>query len=449
MALQSTFIDLFSGCGGLSLGLMQAGWRGLFAIEKNADAFRTLRHNLLDVEDHNKHQPKFGWPEWLSRQPHDICELAQLHGDKLKALRGTVQLVAGGPPCQGFSFAGRRTGRDPRNELFREYLKVVDMVQPQLVLMENVHGIAIPFTVTGRGHKARTTSYADRIKEGLEALGYTVEQSLIRACDFGVPQYRPRFFTFGIRSDRNSSNNPPSVVALVSGMRESFLRSHGLDTDRPVTVEDAICDLQTSLSKLVECQDPDSRSGFRESAYAGPHTAYQFLMHGKINGRHLNSMRLANHRPETTRRFSVILKTCRKGVMLSDADRRRLGIRKISTTPLAPDRPSHTITTLPDDLLHYAEPRIHTVREYARLQSFPDWFEFCGKYTTGGARRREECPRYTQVGNAVPPLLAKAVGTALLALKATEPPTHAIPQLASGMRAPSRCQPVTSWERMR
>ena len=71
---------------------------------------------------------------------------------------------------------------------------------------------------------------------------------------------------------------------------------------------------------------------------------------------------------------------------------------------------SRTIPTLPDDLLHYSEPRILTVRENARIQSFPDFFEFRGKYTTGGARRKEECPRYTQVGNAVPPLMAEALG---------------------------------------
>ena len=101
---------------------------------------------------------------------------------------------------------------------------------------------------------------------------------------------------------------------------------------------------------------------------------------------------------------------------MSEEDRARLGIRKTAIAPLAPDQPSHTLTTLPDDLLHYAEPRIHTVREHARLQSFPDWFEFRSNYTTGGDRRARECPRYTQVGNAVPPLLAGAIGEALLVI---------------------------------
>ena len=89
-------------------------------------------------------------------------------------------------------------------------------------------------------------------------------------------------------------------------------------------------------------------------------------------------------------------------------------IKKQAMVILAENSTSHTLTTLPDDFLHFSEPRILTVREYARLQSFPDWFSFKGKYTTGGARRKEECPRYTQVGNAVPPLLSRYLGNLLL-----------------------------------
>jgi DNA (cytosine-5)-methyltransferase 1 len=83
---------------------------------------------------------------------------------------------------------------------------------------------------------------------------------------------------------------------------------------------------------------------------------------------------------------------------------------------MAPNKQAPTLTTLPDDVLHYSEPRILTVREYARIQSFPDWYQFKGKYTTGGDMRRKDCPRYTQIGNAVPPLLAEAVGHALVTI---------------------------------
>jgi len=100
---------------------------------------------------------------------------------------------------------------------------------------------------------------------------------------------------------------------------------------------------------------------------------------------------------------------------MSDHDRDRFGLLKHRVYPMSPSLPAPTITTLPDDVIHYSDPRILTVRESARLQSFPDWFEFRGKFTTGGNRRKKECPRYTQVGNAVPPLLARAIGSGISA----------------------------------
>jgi len=413
-----SFIDLFSGCGGLSLGLMKAGWRGVFAIERCPDAFKTLEHNLIGIGDHNANEPRFEWPSWLDVRSYDIKGFVRAYRRRLKSLRGEIQLVAGGPPCQGFSFAGRRTGNDPRNELFRYHLQVVDMVRPELVLMENVQGIGTAFGVSKqRGKKCRgrpRKSYAKRIREKLEEHGYAVQQHVLKAASFGVPQLRPRYFTLGIRRDLCRGEELPDLHSLLFEIREGFLLARGLPVDRPVTVYEAISDLSITGKQLVECKDEDSPPGFKEIVYQGPESAYQKLMHGSMDGRPLNSLRLVNHRPETVRRFREILSTCRKGVQLSDEDRARLGIRKTAITPLAPDQPSHTLTTLPDDLLHYAEPRIHTVREHARLQSFPDWFAFRGKYTTGGDRRANECPRYTQVGNAVPPLLAEIIGEALL-----------------------------------
>ena len=114
-----TVIDLFAGCGGLSLGLYQAGWHGLFAIEKNAFAFETLRHNLIENKQH------FDWPEWLPKTAHDINEVLEKYSDQLKALQGKVDLVAGGPPCQGFSMAGKRVADDIRNQLVFSYIQFI------------------------------------------------------------------------------------------------------------------------------------------------------------------------------------------------------------------------------------------------------------------------------------------------------------------------------------
>ena len=135
-------------------------------------------------------------------------------------------------------------------------------------------------------------------------------------------------------------------------------------------------------------------------------------MHGSLNGALADSHRFANHRPDTVKKFEWFLKNCKPGKLEPD-DRGEYANKKRNLYVLNPDLPAPTVTTLPDDLLHFNEPRILTVRETARLQSFPDWFEFKGKYTTGGKQRVKECPRYTQVGNAVPPLLAEAIGKAL------------------------------------
>jgi DNA (cytosine-5)-methyltransferase 1 len=144
----------------------------------------------------------------------------------------------------------------------------------------------------------------------------------------------------------------------------------------------------------------------------------------------MDSMRLVNHTATVKQRFSLILDECRRGVNLSEADRERFGMLKHRTLPMSAALPAPTLTTLPDDVLHYSEPRILTVREYARLQSFPDWYQFKGKYTTGGDRRKKDCPRYTQIGNAVPPLLAEGVGRALMVIldEVSKPTKHFVVQ---------------------
>lgn len=412
-----SFIDLFSGCGGLSLGLMRAGWTGLFAIEQSPDAFRTLRHNLIDQDQHNEGRPKFSWPNWLDIGPHEISFFVKKYKRHLNGLKDKVQLVAGGPPCQGFSFAGRRSPSDPRNELFKQHIAVVDIVKPELVLLENVQGIDIIHGKSqekGRGKPRK--SFASRISYNLDKHGYDVQQHVIRAADFGVPQFRPRYFTLGVRKDLACPQSIFDINKELHEARIEFLSRRMLPTCRPVTVSDALSDLTTRGKTIVPCLDKESPPGYKEISYVGPVTSYQKLMREGLNGQAPNSLRLVNHRPETIERFEKILKTCRKGVMLTKEERERIGIKKTVLIPLSPDKPSHTLTTIPDDMIHYDEPRIHTVREHARLQSFPDWFEFQGKYTTGGNKRTRECPRYTQVGNAVPPLLAESIGEILIKL---------------------------------
>ncbi len=134
-----TVIDLFAGCGGLSLGLYQAGWQGIFAIEKNPCAYATLSYNLIEKKKH------FNWPKWLPQEPLDIAEVNKTYSKQLKNLRGTVDLVAGGPPCQGFSMAGRRIEDDVRNQLVFAYIDFISMVMPKILLFENVKGFTYAF----------------------------------------------------------------------------------------------------------------------------------------------------------------------------------------------------------------------------------------------------------------------------------------------------------------
>lgn len=402
-----TFIDLFAGCGGLSLGLLSAGWEGVFAIEKNKDAFSTLRHNLI-----GKRRTKFRWPEWLPKQSMTTFDLIENFRDQLVGLRGEVDLIAGGPPCQGFSFAGRRRENDPRNSLKNEYVEIVDLVRPKYLLFENVKGFSAAFKNSNK------QAHSEQVQNSLENLGwggYRVFTQILKASSFGVPQPRARFILIAIRKDIWSSSKDIGPFSDIDSFCEEFKASKKLNS-HIISVSEAISDLE-----VKRCGETDSKdtSGFREIAFkpGNSKTAFQKLMRKGLKKNAVpNSLRLAKHRPSTLSRFVDILENCPKGSSLPKEVREKYGMKKQCFTPLHPEQMSKTITTLPDDLLHYSEPRILTVRESARIQSFPDWFEFQGKYTTGGARRREECPRYTQVGNAVPPLMAEALGEKLIKL---------------------------------
>lgn len=402
--MKNRFIDLFSGCGGLSLGLKTAGWQGVFAIEKNPDAFKTLKHNLIDKSVISP----FDWPQWLPKSATTTSELIANYSVQLTALQGNIDLIAGGPPCQGFSFAGRRNPDDPRNKLTEEYIQIVDLVKPKYLLLENVKGFKVAFKQT-ENLPDNGKVYAEVVKEKLEAIGYQVFHQIVNASKFGVPQPRPRFIMIAFRNDLKIENSP---FVMLEEILPEYLTSKGLDPKKNTTVKDAISDLEIGGKALIP--SPDTK-GFEQIKYAPEKlSSYQNLMRqNSTSGVAPNSLRLARHRTNTLKKFQSILDSYTKGKVLTKAEQESFGTKKRSFTPLHPDMLSMTITTLPDDLLHYSEPRILTVRESARLQSFPDWFEFKGKYTTGGARRKVECPRYTQVGNAVPPLMAEALGKIL------------------------------------
>lgn len=415
-AAPPTFIDLFSGCGGLSLGLSQAGWQGLFAIERATDAFKTFHANFLG--DHSRH--RFQWPTWLEQSAHSIDDVLEAHHSELRKLRNKVDLIAGGPPCQGFSFAGKRKNSDPRNKMFQRYVSFVELVNPKFLILENVPGMNVAHSKRGNKTTRAGKTYYDKLHDALSELGYNVGPMILDAANFGVPQRRARLVVMGIRSDM-AKKFPMACTGLFDVIDiEGKKQLSELGGGKFVTAKQAISDLVVGTGKYAKQRTIEyigfgSRRGYLQLRYEGPHdTAYQRLMHVDIAPEQMDSMRLSHHREDVRARFEKILATSRRGVNLSSEDRKRFGMLKHRTVPMSPTQPAPTLTTLPDDILHYNEPRILTVREYARLQSFPDWFTFHGKYTTGGHRRKVECPRYTQVGNAVPPLLAKAIGTGIL-----------------------------------
>jgi DNA (cytosine-5)-methyltransferase 1 len=391
-----------------------AGMRGLFAIERDPMAFSTFAANFIPGAAGLDYG--FEWPEWLDQQAWAIDELLEQHAARLRKLRGTVDVLAGGPPCQGFSFAGRRVEDDPRNRLFEKYVEAVDAIRPAALILENVPGmrvahrranvVEIPF-----GPAPRKRSFYDKLAESLDGIGYDVEAVLVDASRFGVPQRRSRLIAVGIRKELAQwlDGGIERVFALLEDQRELQLAELGLGEE--VSAADAISDLETARSPLRACVDPESARGFMEGTRSEARSRYQELM--RAGDALPDSMRLARHRDDVRERFARILAECRKGVRMNDESRRSYGLKKHRIYPMADASPAPTITTLPDDVLHYSEPRILTVRESARLQSFPDWFQFKGKFTTGGDRRTKECPRYTQVGNAVPPYLARAIGSAL------------------------------------
>jgi DNA (cytosine-5)-methyltransferase 1 len=413
-----TFVDLFSGCGGLSLGLSQSGWKGKFAIERATGAFETFRANFLEESS----RFPFDWPHWLEQQAHPIDEVLEKYEDKLCELRGAVDLVAGGPPCQGFSLAGKRNELDPRNKMFQRYVAFVELVYPKFLVLENVPGMNIAHNQAGC---KKNQTYFQKLHESLSNAGYVVMGQVLDAANFGVPQRRARLIAVGVRSDVASklasvtnSNLDGVLETIFDLIKEVGLRQLGQHGHpRPVTAVEAISDLEVGHARDTNTQEyigDSTRRGYHQVKYRGPITSYQVKMSEGVNPLEMDSMRLARHRKDVVERFKKILKNCPPGVNISTAMRAELGMLKHRTVPMHSNKPAPTLTTLPDDVIHYSDPRILTVREYARIQSFPDWFRFKGNYTTGGKYRRHESPRYTQVGNAVPPLLGEAIGSVLM-----------------------------------
>ena len=396
MNTNCTYIDIFSGCGGLSLGLFNSGWKGIFAVEKSPDAFYTLRHNLIDANSH------FSWPEWLEIQNWDIKDLLTEKGEEIRSLEGNIDLIVGGPPCQGFSTAGKRNILDPRNKLILAYVKFVEAVKPRALVFENVSG----FTYSMKDDNSeKEINFSEIVINELKKLGYSdAIGKMVDFSEYGVPQKRKRFIVIATRENLSSL-----IFKKLEHNRNNFLQSKNLSSDN--SVYDAISDLEKKHG-TIDCYESKN---FKSGIASKPEGALQkFLQIPQQTNYSPDSHRYVNHRKETISLFSKLLKEAPRGNTIQGLERCKYGIKKRSVTVLDNNKPSPTITSIPDDFIHYSEPRVLTPRECARLQTFPDWFEFKGPYTSGGEKRSKIVPRYTQIGNAVPPLFAEQLGLAIL-----------------------------------
>lgn len=390
------YIDLFAWCWGLSLWLYNSDlWHGIMAIEKNAMAFDTLNHNLIKNKKH------FDWPSEISCKEHDINELLANNKEFLASLEWKIHLVAGWPPCQGFSTAWKRVEDDDRNNLVHSYIKFVSIVKPEIIFFENVKG----FTLEFQKNKDKWKNFSNEVMESLRNLGYNVDWKMMDFSKYWIPQTRKRFILVWIRSDISESKKikAEDFYKIIEKNSAKILADKGLK--RSHTIQDAIYDLE---QKHWVTDSSDSKS-FKYGLYGKQKGNLQKLLKWKIECNIPDSHRFPRHSDSTKKRFSELIQANKMKLPAHEY----MLTKKRNQIVLNADRPSPTLTTLPDDYLHYSEPRILTVREYARIQTFDDWYEIRGKYTTWGKMRKKEVPRYTQIWNAIPSLFAEQVGIVL------------------------------------
>lgn len=337
MKSKPTVIDLFCGCGGLSYGFIEAGFDVLLGIDHWKDAIATFESTHKNA--------KGIVADLFTETPKDISKLSGIKD---------IDVIIGGPPCQGFSIAGKRIIDDERNQLYKSFVSFVKYYQPKVFLMENVPNIVS----MGKG------VVKDSIIEDFENLGYTIVYKVLLASDYGVPQNRRRAFFVGTKNNK------------IFKFPEST-------TKNPISAKDAISDL--SEKSLAD------GSKYKNE----PKSEYQILIRGKSVG--IYNHEITNHSEQTTNIISLVP----DGGNYKDLpeELRKTRNVNIAWTRLNSKKPSFTIDTGHRHHFHYKYNRVPTVRESARIQSFPDTFVFLGSKTS----------QYKQVGNAVPPILAEVL----------------------------------------
>lgn len=356
MSKKFTCVDLFSGAGGLSRGFYDAGYDVVLGVDFDEAALKTFKENHGSAEAMK-----------LDLFNHDNIHVIEDFLDKQKII---LDVLVGGPPCQGFSIAGPRDMNDKRNSLYLAMVKLAERLKPQAVVLENVPGMLQ--TNGGIGAK--------RIIQDFKEIGYNMVPKLLYAPDYGIPQIRKRVFFVGLRDGEREFEFPEPIV----------------DKEHYVTCEEAIGDLASLQTEEGEIIYGDDIQEYATEA----RTEYQKMMRK-------NSTKVYNHVGsipiEKTKKMISLVPEGKNYRALPEEYR---GLYKYheALTRYHSKKPSLTINTGHRSHFHYKWNRIPTVRESARLQSFPDDFIFYGN----------KSQQYRQVGNAVPPMLGQVVAKALL-----------------------------------
>ncbi|MGQ0480695.1 MAG: DNA cytosine methyltransferase [Pseudonocardia sp.] len=359
---------MFAGAGGMMLGLEDAGFQTILANEIHADPCMTLQHNFPGVP--------------IIEGPIQQFETSELFATAGFSSIPEVDLVAGGPPCQGFSTAGAKDPRDPRNSLIGDFVRVINDVRPRYFLLENVTGL-----LSMQGGKLW-----ENVANELSNLGYSFNYSVLHAADYGVPQMRRRLIVLGARDGAPPPHPEPQYVAA-----RIDLTLFSDDLPPYITCGEALADV------------PHIGPGQSAQRYEmEPSTEFQRRM--RKDSLELFNHEASKHRPATVEYLS---KFPPGGTTYDLRPEDRTGKQGVQRWPV--DGIARTITTLPEDFIHPTQNRIPTIRELARIQSFPDRFRFLGQRTSGNKMRKlGYCAQSQQVGNAVPPLLAQAVGESII-----------------------------------
>lgn len=355
MKKKLTCVDLFSGAGGLSRGFFDAGYDVVLGVDFDDAALKTFKNNhgnaeamKLDLFDHSN---------------IDVIV------DFLDKINVELDVLVGGPPCQGFSIAGPRDMNDKRNSLYLAMVKLAAKLKPKAVVLENVPGMLQ--TNGGIGAK--------RIIEDFAEIGYKMTPKLLYAPDYGIPQIRKRVF----------------FVGLLDGKKDFIFPEPTFTKEQYITCEEAICDLpslQTADGEIIYGED-------KQEYLTPPLNDYQTRMRRNSDGvyNHIGSVPI-----EKTKNMIALVPEGKNYKALPEECRRLYKYHE-ALTRYHSKKPSLTINTGHRSHFHYKYNRIPTVRESARLQSFPDDFIFYGN----------KSEQYKQVGNAVPPMLGFVVANAL------------------------------------